>query len=106
MKKVFREHSEAVLITLAIIFLAVLIGFVYETMQVVVTQIDRAIIAPSPSMGVGFDLNDAASVDYKGLAGVPVPTSTTSTAPAETQATTPTPTPVPTQATTSSSTAL
>jgi hypothetical protein len=72
-KNFFRVHSEAVLISCATFFLAVIIGLLYGTLNVIFSQINRAIGPVSAQNGKGFDLQSAAQIDFRGLidAGVP-----------------------------------
>ena len=67
MKTIFKNHSEAVLIFLAAIFLVVIVWFVYDAIQVVVAQVNRVLISPSAPMEAGFDLGDATQIDFRGL---------------------------------------
>jgi len=67
MKNFFRTHSEAVLIFFTIFFLVTIGTFLYGTINVVFSEIDRAIISAPAQSGEGFDLSDAAKIDFRGL---------------------------------------
>ncbi len=86
MKKFFRTHSEAILISLAALFLLVLVGFFYETIQIVFFDINQAIVVAPNKASTGFDLQDAAKIDFRGLV---IGTSSTPAAPGGFQATFP-----------------
>jgi hypothetical protein len=69
MNNFFRAHSETVLISSAILFLVVIAGFLYGTLNVVFSEIDRAIGSVSVQSASGFDLQSAARIDFRGLLG-------------------------------------
>jgi hypothetical protein len=57
------------LISLAVLFLVVMAVFLYETIEVVVTQAARVSATPAQQNNSGFDLKDAARIDFKGALG-------------------------------------
>ncbi len=68
MKKLLRKHPDALLITLAIIFLAALIAAFVFGINNVVGQVNRAESAnPGPGDNGGFNLQAAQSLDLRGL---------------------------------------
>jgi hypothetical protein len=68
-KKFLRTHMEAVLISFSTIFLVIIGVFLYNTIEIVVTQSARAIATPAQQNGTGFDLQDAAKINFKGTLG-------------------------------------
>ena len=69
MNKFFGTHSETILISSAVFFLVVIVGFLYGTLTVVFSEIDRAIGSVSVQSATGFDLQSAAKIDFRGLLG-------------------------------------
>ena len=67
MKKFFRFHPDALLILLAIGFMAVVIGYYTWGINNVVVQANRALEANPPTQASGFDLQAASQVDFRGL---------------------------------------
>lgn len=68
MKKLFRKHSESILIALALLFLAIIIlSFAWGISQVV-GEVNRAENAKGGGKGnPGFDLPAARKLDLRGL---------------------------------------
>lgn len=68
MKQFLRHHPEVLLITLAIVFLALIIVSFVLGMEQVVYQIDRATDANGNAGGSAmFDISAAQSLDLRGL---------------------------------------
>lgn len=67
MKKFFKDRSEIMLSTLSVIFLAVIGGFLYWTVQIAVMQVGRTVGQPASQTIDEFDLKSAAKIDFKGL---------------------------------------
>ena len=66
-KKIVKEHSEAVLIACAIVLVAVIGWYFFATVSTAFTKVEDA-IEPPPSAGItGFDLQDAARIDFRGI---------------------------------------
>ena len=79
MKTFLKSHMETMLVFFAIIFILVILWFLVATIQTVVSQVNRAVVTPTPSPQQGFDLKSAERIDFRGIA---VPTSSSaSTAP-------------------------
>ncbi len=67
-KKIWRQHPEATLTALAIIFLAIIIAYFSWGIGDLTTEINRAAnTAPSVPGAAGFDLKGAQSLNLKGL---------------------------------------
>ena len=66
-KKFFKAHSEAVLVSAAVLFLVVIAGFLYGTVNVVFSEINRAIGTVASQNETGFDLQVASQIDFRGL---------------------------------------
>lgn len=75
MKKFFLAHPDVILATVAIILLVVLIGFFSWGINDVVFEIEHASVSVGNQAQSGFDIQAAASLDFRGIS-----TSTTSTA--------------------------
>jgi hypothetical protein len=67
MKTFLRTHLEAVLISCTVLFIVVIGGFLYSTIDVVFTEINRAIGSVSVQEVKGFDLQTAAKIDFRGI---------------------------------------
>lgn len=67
MKKLLKGHSEAVLVFFAVVFIVVIVAYLYETIQVVVSQVNQALARPTIAPAQGFDLGSVKKVDFKGL---------------------------------------
>ncbi len=68
-KDFLREHAEASLASLAVLFIAVIAGFFYAAIHMIIPQFDRALATPVPPPTSGFDLNAASQINYRGLLG-------------------------------------
>ena len=67
MKTFFKSHMETMLVLCAIIFIIAILWFLFATIQTVVSQVDRAVITPTPSPQQGFDLKSAQRIDFRGI---------------------------------------
>jgi len=68
MKNFLRDHPETTLIVLALFFLAMIIGFYFWGVSDMAVTINRAMNdTPPPPQNVGFNLQDAAHLDLRGL---------------------------------------
>jgi hypothetical protein len=68
MKNIFRKHPDALLIGLAVAFLALIVFSFIWGVGGVVSEIDRAMNAKGTGVGsVDFDLKSASKVDWRGL---------------------------------------
>lgn len=67
MKKILAKHPETILIASALFFIAVIVGFYFWAVSDIVTTMDKALTYIPPQTNVGFDLQDAAKLDLRGL---------------------------------------
>ena len=67
MKTFFKSHMETMLVLCAVIFIIAILWFLFATIQTVVSQVNRAVITPTPSPQQGFDLKSAQSIDFRGI---------------------------------------
>ena len=69
MKSIFKNHPDFVLVSLAIVFMAVLATSFIFGMQVLITSLNKAcgFKAPENQAKAGFDLGGARALDLKGL---------------------------------------
>ena len=68
MRKFLRKYPQALLITLAVVFLGLVIGYYTWGIGQVVGEVNRAVNAKgSGDTGTSFDLTGAASLDLRGL---------------------------------------
>jgi len=68
-KRFLKTHVETVLIFSALLFLVIIAAFLYETIEIVIAQSARVIATPVQQNGAGFDLQNAAKIDFKGIPG-------------------------------------
>jgi hypothetical protein len=106
MKKKLFSHPEAIVATLALIFLIILVVFYFWATDAMITQLHRSLVSATPENVSGFDLSGASKLDLRGLSGqpasgdsanvapavIPVPVATPVVSPAPTPISTPTPT--------------
>lgn len=67
MKAFFKTHTETVLVFSAIIFIVVIFWFLFATIQVVVSEVNHAVVTPTAAPEQGFDLRSVAHVDFRGI---------------------------------------
>ncbi len=68
MKKTFRQYPETMLIILAVVFLAAIIGVFSWGIGVVVVQVNRVEGAAQPTANhIDFNLSGAKALDLRGL---------------------------------------
>lgn len=77
MKKTLFSHPDITIVTLAIVFLGILIFFYSWAIGVIVTQVHTALSASPGQTAAGFDVQEAGRLDLRGLLNQ---SSTTSTA--------------------------
>jgi len=65
--KFIRSHMETVLVLAAAICAAAIGWFLYAAVQLIVVQAGRSIMTAAPAPQAGFDLQGAATIDYRGL---------------------------------------
>lgn len=71
MKKFFHAHPQVIIVTLALVFVGVIIGGYIWAVGDIYTEVDQALVAPVPQSVQSFDLAGAAAIDLRGI-----PTST------------------------------
>lgn len=67
MKKFLRNHPEAILITLALFFLALIIAFYSWGVNDIVVTVNSALNYVPQQDNVGFNLSGVAKLDLRGL---------------------------------------
>lgn len=90
MKHFLRNHTNTILVFLAIVFLAVIVGYFTWGIGYVVTEVNQANTGKASAAAVpGFNLNAAAALNYRGVGPeMPAMASTTATSTATSVATT------------------
>ena len=67
MKKILSNHPEAVILALAVVFLAVVAGFYLWGVGKIVNVTSQALNSTRPATVTGFDLSQASQLDLRGL---------------------------------------
>ena len=75
MKKLLHKYPNVIIGSLAVIFLAVLIGFYFWAINDAVAELQSALVTPPPQSVSGYDLSAAAKLDYRGLINITTSTS-------------------------------
>jgi hypothetical protein len=94
MKKKLFSHPEAIIATLALIFLIILIAFYFWATDAMVTQLHRSLVSAAPENVPGFNLSGASKLDLRGLSGQPESDDSAKITPVATPVVPPTPVPV------------
>ncbi len=67
LKFFLKSHTETLLMLSAAIFIGVVIWLLYATIGVIVTQMDRSVVNPPLAPQPGFDLQNPARIDFRGI---------------------------------------
>ena len=69
MKKIFHAYPEVIIVTLAVVFLAVLAVCYTWAINVIYGEVHQALTSSLPQSSDAFDLAGAAKLDLRGLMG-------------------------------------
>lgn len=78
MQKLIKSHPEIVLVSVAVVLLATIIGYFSWGMSAVIFELNRALKTSVSQEKPGFDLQDAARLDLRGLVDTSTSTNTSS----------------------------